>query len=107
MSLRQDQGTISFWINNSNPGWPTDANYYKFGATPGSSDGVFVTTSKHTDKSLEVIVMDSTTANATFKEAIPQLVPKGLCIAVTWDRGTVKLYMQGQPIRTIVLKTNP
>jgi hypothetical protein len=107
MSLRQGQGTIAFRANHPHTDWPTNTACYKFGATPVSEDGVFVTASKYPDGSLEVIVMDQTTANATFREAIPTLDAKGLHIVVTWKDGTVSLYLQGQPVRTIVLKTSP
>ena len=103
MSIRIGQGTIAFTVSHAHADWPFDASAYNFGATPASQDGVFVTVCKHSDGSLQIIAMDGTTANATFRVPIPLLNPLGLRIVVTWNDGSVILYLQGQFVQTIAL----
>jgi hypothetical protein len=105
MGLRDGEGTIGFRIFHDHPDWSTNRNNYDFRGSPMSQDGVFLVVRKHADGYLEVIAMDTTTTNATFKTPVPQVRANRVHVIVTWQKGTDTLYLQGQPVQVVELKT--
>ena len=94
MGLRDTRGTIALVARHADADWPTNDRGYAFGPSPEPVDGVTIAFQKHPDGSGETRVTDGVEA-VTFTGPIPPVVPPGLLVAATWNRGTVTLYLNG------------
>ncbi|QJX00576.1 hypothetical protein [Frigoriglobus tundricola] len=104
MSLASASGRFTFTSSAPAPHWATDGLYYEFGPSPASPEGVRVAATKHPDGSLEVRVDDGA-EDVTFRRPLPPL-PAGLLIGVTWNFGTVTLFVNGTRADSVTLPTS-
>jgi hypothetical protein len=102
MSLRANAGTITFRVSHPNTNWPADSLDYRFGPTEDSPDGVAVAAFKYGDGTFEVRAADAT-EHVAFRGSLPPGCPPEIRLAVTWDSGTITLYIEGAPVDQTVL----
>ncbi len=103
MSLATASGRFTFTSSAPAPNWATDGQYYEFGPSPASPEGVRVAATKHPDGSLEVRVEDGV-EDVTFRQPLPPL-PAGLLIGVNWNVGTITLFVNGTRADSATLST--
>jgi hypothetical protein len=103
MSLR-NSGLITFLPTAPKPGWATDGQGYDLDPSP-VEDGVQITASKHPDGSLEIRVADQS-EHIIFNHP-PGTAIANLSIAVSWNAGTVDLYLNGIQTDSVTLLPVP
>ncbi len=101
----ENKGTIMYWLCPLAVGWESDDESYHFELPVDGPDGVRVDAHKQPDKTLEVLVKDGRGPIASFKVPVPLLEQSpgqkmGVHIAVTWDKGETKLYLNTNLVET-------
>lgn len=102
----ENAGTIMYWVVPPEPGWDTDDRLYKFQLpTAKSQDGVRLDAQKLPDRTFRIWVLGAAGVLTHFRVPLPALQHSpggglGLHVAVTWERGEVKLYLNSELVET-------
>ncbi len=102
MSIEQE-GTVTFALSHAHADWATNEQGYRF--APVNSHGVTVEASKHPDKTVEVRISGPFRQQFLFRRPVPASTDTGVVVAITWQAGEVKLYLNGELADTITART--
>jgi len=102
-------GTIMYWMLPPEPGGEVEGEGFKF-RSPSNIDGIRVDVQKHPDGSFRVWVMGKKGVLTHFRTPMPEVAQSpygtmGVHVAVTWEAGKVKLYLNSELAGTKVLET--
>jgi hypothetical protein len=90
----QKEGSATFWLRHRDRDWAVNEKEYQFGEIRKS--GMSVEASKHTDKTIDLLVSGPLGQDFKFRHPIPKCDSRGLFVAVTWQDLEVKLYLNGK-----------
>lgn len=101
MSLRNNSGTIAkkFSIDPQMlpADWRTDGKEHWFGVSPQSTDGVAFGAGKNANGNLEIRVADAA-LGMTFQGPFPQPATYDIHIAITWNKGSISVFINGKQV---------
>ena len=100
MSLQQE-GSMVFWLRHEHTDWSTNAHRYNFGTV--QAQGIIVNAIKHPDCTLECTVEGALGRQHVFHVAIPSCDEQGLFVALTWQSPLLRLYLNGNLVKTETL----
>jgi hypothetical protein len=99
------EGTIRFWLHDRHPDWTTDERDYNFGTK--HPQGLVVTALKHSDKTVEILLVGLDGRPFSLRERIPQCEERGLHVGITWTKSEVVLRLNGKARQTLPRADSP
>ena len=95
------KGSATFWLRHRDRDWVVNEKEYQFGEMRKS--GMSVEASKHTDRTINLLVAGPLGKDFKFHHPIPKCDSRGLFVAVTWKDVEVKLYFNGRLIEIVTV----
>jgi hypothetical protein len=100
MEQVRNEGTIEFWVKDEHKYWATNPDTYVF--DPVTRGIITVRCIKRPNRTMDVSIDGPFGKQYKFNAAIPKIeTPKGLYVAIVWNRPSIILYLNGKVAQTL------